>query len=100
MTATSFTRCNSRLIHGEIPTHLYALGQSVRLKGGFGMPPQHTEIYHVTRRLPPRGDSLQYHIRSDGERHERVTTQDNLEPVRPSRSSEGATLIERTFGHG
>jgi hypothetical protein len=41
---------------------------------------------------------LQYRIRNDDERYERVTTQDSLEPVRPQ--SGGATLIERTFGHG
>ena len=57
------------------------------------------EIYHVTATLPARGDSLQYRIRNDGERHERVTTQDSLEPVHLSPAADDATLIERTFGH-
>jgi len=50
--------------------------------------------------LPPRGDSPQYRIRNDGERHERVATQDSIQPILASQSGEGATLIERTFGHG
>lgn len=100
MTATSFTRRNIRPKHHDAPTHLYALGQSVRLKGSSGTLPKSTEIYHVTGRLPPREDSLQYRIRSDSERYERVTTEDSLEPVPASPDEKGETLIERTFGHG
>lgn len=58
------------------------------------------DVYHITGTLPPQGGSPQYRIRNDDERHERVTTQDNLEPVRMSSAEDGATLIERTFGHG
>jgi hypothetical protein len=100
MTATSFMRRNVRPMHHEVSTHLYALGQSVRLKGSFGTLPKSIEIYHVTGRLPPRGDSLQYRIRSDGERYERMATEDSLEPVSVSPGEEGETLLERTFGHG
>lgn len=84
----------------ETASHLYAVGQSVRLKGGFGRPAQATDLYVITATLPPRGDSPQYRIRNDEERHERVTTQDSLEPVDSSTPGEGATLIERTFGNG
>jgi hypothetical protein len=84
----------------ESPTHLFTIGQAVRLRGGFGKLPQHAEIYRITGTLPPQGDSLQYRIRNDDERHERVTTQDSLEPVDISQSSSGATLIEWTSGHG
>jgi hypothetical protein len=83
----------------EAPGHLFAIGQAVRLRGGFGKLPQDAEIYRITGRLPPRGDSLQYRIRNDDERYERVTTQDSLEPVDISQSGSGATPIERTFGH-
>jgi hypothetical protein len=100
MTPTSFTRRNIRPAHRETPTHLYALGESVRLKGSFSTFPKSTEIYHVTGRLPPRGESLQYRIRSDSERYERVTTEDSLEPVPSSSGDESTTLLERTFGHG
>ncbi|TYR35445.1 hypothetical protein FY036_02185 [Mesorhizobium microcysteis] len=84
----------------DVPAHLFAIGQAVRLKGGFVRPVVPAEIYRITGTLPARGDSLQYRIRNDDERHERVTTQDNLELVDMSQSSSGATLIKRTFGHG
>jgi len=97
MTAMSILRRSAYANRRETPTHLFALGQTVRLRGNF---PKTSEVYRITGTLPPRGDSPQYRIRNDDERHERVTTQDSLEPVRLSQSGEGATLIERTFGHG
>lgn len=84
----------------EIPTHRYAVGQAVWLRGGFGRPSAASDIYHITATLPPNGNSPQYRIRNDDERHERVTTQDNLEAVSTVQADEGATLIERTFSHG
>lgn len=99
MTSTSFIQRTARQFRREVPTHLFAVGQSVKLKGGFARPAPAADIYHITGTLPPRGDSLQYRIRNDDERHERVTTEDSLEPVDISPAS-GATLIERTFGHG
>jgi hypothetical protein len=100
MTTTSFMGRNPRPLRREAATHLYAVGQAVRLKGRFGSFPKTAEIYHITGMLPPREDSPQYRIRSDEERHERVTTQDSLEAVRESPDSENTTLLERTFGHG
>lgn len=100
MTTTSFVHRNSRPLRREVATHLYAVGQAVRLKGSFGTFPKTAEIYHITGTLPARGDSPQYRIRNDAERYERVTTQDSLEPVRESPDSEKTTLLERTFGHG
>ncbi|WP_407941370.1 hypothetical protein [Mesorhizobium xinjiangense] len=70
------------------------------MKDGVGRPALPTEIYHITGMLPPSGDSPQYRIRNDDERHERVTTQNSLEPVGMSPSGDGENLIERTFGHG
>jgi hypothetical protein len=84
----------------DAPTHLYAVGQAVRLKGGFMQRSQGASIYHITGTLPSRGELPQYRIRNDEERHERVATQDNLELVSTSSGSEDDTLIERTFGHG
>jgi hypothetical protein len=66
---------------------------------GFGMFPK-ADIYHITARLPAKGDELQYRIRNDGERHERVTTQGNLEAIGFLPATKTETLIERTFGHG
>lgn len=80
--------------------HLFTVGQTVRLKGGFGRQAQTGDIYHVTATLPPNGGSPQYRIRNDAERHERVATQNTLEPVALMAPGDDAELIERTFGHG
>jgi|SRR6185312_10310956 hypothetical protein len=99
MTPTDLMHRNARPARHEAPTHLYALGQAVRLKGSFSTFPKSAEIYQVTGKLPPRGGSLQYRIRSDSERYERVATEDSLEPaILPD--DEGSILLERTFGHG
>jgi len=99
MTATNLTQPR-RPLRREAATHLFAVGQAVRLRGGWGTYPKIAEIYRITGTLPARGDSAQYRIRSEAERHERVTTQDTLEAVLMSPAGENATLIERTFGHG
>jgi hypothetical protein len=67
-------------------SHLYSVGQEVRLKSRIGMSPMAAETYRVTARLPAVQNSLQYRIRNDEERHERVTTEDSLEIV----SADGA----------
>lgn len=85
-------------VRREPATHLFAVGQAVRFKGGFGLKTDPAEVFRVTRTLPPRGNSPQYRIRSDEERHERVTSQDDLEGIPSTPDQE--TLIERTFGHG
>jgi len=79
---------------------LFNVGQIVRLKSRFGVSPKTAEFYRVTGTLPPRDNSLQYRIRNDGERHERVATEDNLEPVDILQAASGTTLIKRTFGNG
>ncbi len=99
MTAPSNLR-RARLVRQEAETHIFAMGQAVRLKGGFGWPLKSADIYHITATLPPRGNSPQYRIRNDEERYERVTTQDDLEAVAIPQPSDSATLIERTFGNG
>lgn len=98
MTATSIQLSHPN--RRETASHLFAVGQMVRLRGSLGTFPKSAETYRVTATLPPRGDSLQYRIRNDDERHERMVTQDSLEPVGTSQSGEGETLMERTFGHG
>jgi hypothetical protein len=80
----------------EDAAHEFAIGQRVRLKGGFGKTP--TDIFLITGKLPARANSPQYRIRNEEERHERVTTQEDLEPV--SNSQSASSLMERTFGHG
>ena len=99
MVGTSILQRNARPIRHESATHLFAVGQAVRLRGGFKGPFGVAGIYHITGTLPPVGNSPQYRIRSDDERHERVMTQEGLEPVLIS-AGENATLVEGTFGHG
>lgn len=94
MTATSLMRGNHPT-RREPAIHRFAVGQTVRLKRGFGTP-----IYRITGTLPARENSPQYRIRNEGELHERVTSEDNIELLSASLGHDGASLIERTFGHG
>ena len=92
-------------IRRDLRSHLFAVGQSVRLRNGFGRLGPAANLYRVIATLPARGDMFQYRVRSDEERHERVVTEDSLERAPLSTRPEGATridatLIERTFGHG
>ena len=100
MTDTTLVQRSHRAARPDAASHLFAVGQSVRLKRGFAMSLKATDTYHITATLPPRENSPQYRIRNDDERHERVTTQDTLEPVGHPLPGNGETLIERTFGNG
>lgn len=94
MTTTTLMRGN-RPIQRNAVTHRFAVGQTVRLKRGSGTWP-----YRITATLPPSENSPQYRIRNEEERHERVTTEDNIELLGAPPLGDGASLIERTFGHG
>lgn len=99
MTATSIPQRNARPIQRDAATHLFAIGQIVRLRGGYGVfTSRFGDIYHVTGMLPPSGNSLQYRIRNDREQHERVATEDSLEMVLAATPGENETLREQTFG--
>lgn len=91
---------NARPIQHGVPARLFDIGQSVRLKGGFGAAQKTDEIFSVTLTLPPRGNSPQYRIHSEAEPHERVVTEDRLERVHEVSDGRIMLLIERTFGHG
>jgi hypothetical protein len=85
----------------DVSVHRFEVGQAVRLKGSFVKFVAGTsDVYRITGTLPPKENSPQYRIRNEGERHERVTTQDDIEAVDISQAGNGATLIERTFDHG
>lgn len=98
MTIATYRRRNIGPPAIEADTHLFTLGESVRLKGRIGGAPA-TNSYRITGTLPPVNGSPQYRIRNEEERHERVATQDSLEQV-GSIDDANATLSERTFGHG
>ena len=83
----------------DAPSHRFAVGQTVRFTKSLGMSSSAAEVYQVTRTLPPKDNSLQYRIRNDDERHERVATEDSLEPHVASPPA-NTSLIERTFRHG
>jgi hypothetical protein len=100
MTLTTSMHRNVRPIRNETPAHLFAVGQAVRLRDIHGKFPSNAEIYRITGTLPAKEKSPQYRIRNDDERYERVTTQDNLEPIPASPAEKGTTLIQRTFSHG
>ncbi|KAB2950370.1 MAG: hypothetical protein F9K19_22305 [Rhizobiaceae bacterium] len=101
MTTASYQYPSIRPVRRETASHLFSVGQTVRLKTGFATARPPSSIFHITATLPPKMNSPQYRIRNDDERHERVATQDDLEPVDASRpGGEAATLMERTFGHG
>lgn len=61
--------------------HRFAIGQLVQIKDGMSASSVSSEIYEITGTLPPRGDSYQYRIRCESEKHERVTTEDMLAQV-------------------
>ena len=59
-------------------SHRFTIGQLVCLKSGLPSRSASKETYRVTATLPARDNSLQYRIRSDVERYERVMTEDLL----------------------
>ncbi len=81
-------------------SHLFTVGQVVRLKTGRPMrTTRPADTYHITALLPPLGELPQYRIRNDQEKHERLTTQDKIELVTVSQSAqENDLLIAKTFG--
>jgi hypothetical protein len=99
MTATEILHRKARPIRHDVAEHLFTIGQAVRLKGGLGRPPS-IAIYQIAGTLPPIGGSPQYRIRNEDERHDRVTTQDSIEPVEISPDDDRVSLLERTFGRG
>ena len=63
----------------DTPSHLFAIGQTVRMKSRSGLSQKAAELVQIKSRLPVKDGSPQYRIRSEQETHERVTTEDNLE---------------------
>lgn len=84
----------------EVASHLFRIGQIVRMKSRFGVSPTTAEFYRITGTLPPRDNSPQYRIRNDGERHERVATEDDLELAADPGGVSGRPLVERMFRNG
>ncbi|MEP3048892.1 MAG: hypothetical protein ABJL55_21315 [Roseibium sp.] len=81
-------------------THLFKIGQTVRMTDRTAARVLPGSVHTITGMLPPRGSHPQYRIRNENERHERVVTQDCLEPVVMPQHGSSTDLIERTFNHG
>jgi hypothetical protein len=84
----------------DVVSHLFEVGQVVRMKRWSGLSPKSADVFRIVATLPAKDNSLQYRIRSDDERHERVASEDTLERVDPAAGAGRTNLIERTFGHG
>ena len=82
------------------PPHLFSVGQAVRLVTPYGMSRPSVEIFKVTAKRPARDNCPQYLIRNEDERHERMASQDDLEPAGILPISSNDALIERTFSNG
>lgn len=100
MSAPTIMQNSHRASGRHSATHLYTVGQAVRLRGSFTQRLQPAGVYRITGMLPPEGASPQYRIRNDDERHERVATQDSLEPVHSVPDDAETALMKRTFDHG
>lgn len=61
--------------------HRYPVGLSVRLRDRRHLPPLAAETYRITARMPLRENTLQYRIRSDEFGQDRVSSEDNVEPI-------------------
>jgi hypothetical protein len=73
-------------------SHYFEVGQPVRLKTGRTRPGS-KDVYKITAVLPVLGTLPQYRIRSETERHERVTTEDQLVAI-PQEPGEIAEIAE------
>jgi len=93
MTAANIARRFKRSLQSHAATHLFTVGQAVRLKSGFLRP---GNIYIITAKLPPSGDLPQYRVRNDDEKFERMATQADLEIVSTSLRVEGDLLTEKS----
>ncbi|WP_445679573.1 hypothetical protein [Radicibacter daui] len=99
-TAPGTAKAKGRAAPGDPFRHLYAIGQTVRLRYDFRHPASYAEVYRITATLPPEGGAPQYRLRNEDENFERVARQDVLEPMRPTAADRQDALIARTFGSG
>lgn len=60
-------------------SHIYSVGQHVSFDGRGGAYLKRAGIFTITKLLPPVGTELQYRIKSEGEAHERVASEHELQ---------------------
>jgi hypothetical protein len=61
------------------PVHRYKAGDRVRVNGHRSMLQRAEGAYRVLATLPFEGNALQYRVRNDEERYERIVSEDDLE---------------------
>lgn len=61
--------------------HIYSIGQHVSFDKQVGTYLKRAGVFTVTKLLPPLGAELQYRIKSEGEAHERVATEHELQAM-------------------
>lgn len=89
---------NTRQAYRDHDTHRFAIGQAVKLKGGFGQPVILPGVFRVTGLLPATEGQPQYRVRNDEERHERVAIQANIEPAGNQAVSATANTADGVHG--
>lgn len=101
MTTTDILLRTSPPVGRSSSVHIFKVGESVLMKPSF-LYASAAGIYRITATLPTFDGQPQYRIRNEGERHERVASQDSLERATASSSGNGnrASLIKGVFGRG
>jgi hypothetical protein len=61
------------------PSHRYKIGDKVRLNGHRSSLQRADGAYQVLATLPHEGGALQYRVRNDEERYERIVIEEDLE---------------------
>lgn len=87
-----------RQAYRDLDTHRFAIGQVVKLKGGFGQPVLLPGVFRVTGLLPATEGQPQYRVRNDEERHERVAIQANIAPAGTHDTPATGTIVEGIYG--
>jgi hypothetical protein len=95
--ATNVPKRFRRLSEVESATHAFEVGQAVHLNNGFS---PSGNVYRIIAKLPPIGDSPQYHIQNEVEKFQRMAAQSSLELVISTADGKAAPLVDRTFRSG
>ncbi|MEJ8473489.1 hypothetical protein [Roseibium algae] len=72
-----------------MPAHLFEVGQTVIMTGRTGASSTPPETYQIVATMPETNDLLQYRIRSENERYERVAVEDSLETLESAKLQSG-----------
>jgi hypothetical protein len=89
-----------RSVGAQTTPHAFAIGQAVHLKGDFLQRSPKLAVYQIVGRLPPLGEIPQYRIRSEGEPHDRIATQDRLEAATAAATDKRSQLEAAVFSVG